>query len=60
MPLQTWLKEGKSMYRDEAFKVAKKMIEEVDIPELPRDIDRELVKVVREAEKRETARGGTK
>jgi hypothetical protein len=56
MPLQTWLKEGKPMYRDEGFKVARKLIEEVDIPELPRDIDRDLVKVVRNAEKRELGR----
>jgi trimethylamine--corrinoid protein Co-methyltransferase len=56
MPLQTWLKESKPMYRDEAFKVARKIIEAVEIPELPRDIDRELVKVVREAEKREVGK----
>jgi trimethylamine--corrinoid protein Co-methyltransferase len=56
MPLQTWLKEDKPMYRDEAFKAARKLIEEVDIPELPRDIDRELVKIVKMAEKREVGK----
>jgi trimethylamine--corrinoid protein Co-methyltransferase len=53
MPLQTWLKEGKPKYRDAAFKTARKMIEEVEIPELPRDIDGELVSIVKAAEKRE-------
>jgi trimethylamine--corrinoid protein Co-methyltransferase len=56
MPLQTWLKEGKPMYRDEACKAAKKLIEEADIPELPRDIDRELVNIVKAAEKREVGK----
>jgi trimethylamine--corrinoid protein Co-methyltransferase len=56
MPLQTWLKEGKPMYRDEAFKAARKLIEEVDIPELPRDIDRELVSIVKAAEKQEVGK----
>jgi trimethylamine--corrinoid protein Co-methyltransferase len=53
MPLQTWLKEGKPMYRDEAFKVAKSLLKEIEIPELPKDIDRDLVNIVKEAEKRE-------
>jgi trimethylamine--corrinoid protein Co-methyltransferase len=56
MPLQTWLKEGKPMYRDEAFKTARKLLEEVDIPKLPRDIDRELLNIVKTAEKREVGK----
>jgi trimethylamine--corrinoid protein Co-methyltransferase len=56
MPLQTWLKEGKPMYRDEAFKAARKLLMEVDIPKLPRDIDRELVNIVKMAEKREVGK----
>jgi trimethylamine--corrinoid protein Co-methyltransferase len=53
MPLQTWLKEGKPMYRDEAFKVARRLLKETEIPELPKDIDRELVNIVKMAEKRD-------
>jgi trimethylamine--corrinoid protein Co-methyltransferase len=56
MPLQTWLKEGKPMYRDEAFKVARKLLKETEIPELPKDIDKELVNIVKMAEKREVGK----
>jgi trimethylamine--corrinoid protein Co-methyltransferase len=56
MPLQTWLKEGKPMYRDEAFKVARKLLKETKIPELPKDIDRKLVNIVKTAEKREVGK----
>jgi trimethylamine--corrinoid protein Co-methyltransferase len=51
--LETWLKEGKPSYVKRAFETARRLIEEVEIPELPRDVDEELVKVVKEAEKRE-------
>jgi trimethylamine--corrinoid protein Co-methyltransferase len=56
MPLQTWLKEGKPTYRDEAFKVANKLLEETEIPDLPRDIDKELVNIIKTAEKREVGK----
>jgi trimethylamine--corrinoid protein Co-methyltransferase len=56
IPLQTWLKEGKPMYRDEAFKAAKELLKETEILELPRDIDRDLVNIVKMAEKREVGK----
>ena len=56
MPLDSWIKLGKPSYVKEAFKTAKLILEETFIPELPKDIDKDLFKVVKEAEKREVSK----
>ena len=55
-PLQTWIAAGKPGYRDKAFKMARQLLAKHEVEPLPKDVDTELVAIIKEAEKREVGK----